>query len=207
MTLLPEFSGLNPILKKRSRQIAVVLEDIYQPHNASSILRTCDAFGIQDLYIINARNKFQFDPVKSMGMERWVDRHEYDGESATIDCLTNLKKSGYTIAATSLRPGCISLDDLAVPEKLALCFGTEEKGLSDPAHDLADLFIRIPMFGLTQSFNVSVTVALSLQKLHGSLQPKGPLPLAQPEAAALRLRWQRQLQALQDGRTDSATAL
>jgi len=187
--LLSDPGHINAVLKKRSRQIVVVLEDLYQPHNASSILRTCDAFGVQDLYIISHRNRFQFAPEKSMGMENWVNRIEFTGESATQTCLTRLKRAGYTIAATSLRPGCVLLDDLAVPGKLALCFGTEEKGLSETAHQLADIFIRIPMFGLTQSFNVSVTVALSLQKLHDSLKPNGPEPLNPEELDTLKKKW------------------
>ena len=199
----PDQDECHTILSHRSRQITIVLEDLYQPHNASSILRTCDAFGVQDLFIINVRNRFQLDPEKSAGMARWVDRHEYFGESATRNCLTELKRAGYTIAATSLRPGCISLDDLQVPEKLALCFGTEEKGLSETAHQLADTFVRIPMFGLTQSFNVSVTVALSLQKLHEALKPSGPKPLSGTEKDALRRQWQQQRQSLEPHREDS----
>lgn len=178
------------LLERRTRQVVVVLEDLYQPHNASSIIKSCDAFGIQDLYVINRRNRFQFDPAKTQGVEGWIHINEFSGDHATTTCLQQLKQAGYRIAATSLRPGCISIDELPLSGKLALCFGTEEKGLSEEAHRLADVFLRIPMYGLTQSFNVSVTVALSLQKLLSKAGPAGFHPLESAESAALQARWQ-----------------
>lgn len=181
--------NLSKTLKNRTRQIVIVLEDLYQLHNASSIIKTCDAFGIQDLYIINSRNTFEFDPEKTNGIEHLIDRHVFEGPEATKTCFQVLKGKGYKIAATSLRPGCISVDDLALDGQLALCFGTEERGLSEMAHQMADLYLRIPMYGLTQSFNVSVTVALSLQKLRQKTNGQDFAPLTHEEQADLSQKW------------------
>ena len=176
-------------LTSRTQQVVVVLEDLYQHHNASSILRTCDAFGIQEIYVINNRNCFQFDPEKSRGMERYVRRHVFEGPNATQSCFLRLKQMGYLLAATSLRPGCVTVEELPIREKLALCFGTEEKGLSEEAHRLSDCFLRIPMYGMTQSFNVSVTVALSLQALSLATGPQGFSALPPEASEMLKLEW------------------
>lgn len=179
---------LKQAASKRTNHIAVAVEDLYQPHNASSIIRSCDAFGVQNLYTINRRNLFQTDPLKSQHLEKFITRHDFFGPNATQKCFSQLKEKGYRIAATSLRPGCIELKDLPVEQPIALCFGTEEKGLSQVAHDLADDFIRIPMFGMTQSFNVSVTVALSLQILTQK-NPTGFAPLVPEETGELLDQW------------------
>ena len=129
------------------------------------------------------------------GAARWLTLHHYDepGGGNTGTCLQGLKKRGYRIWATTLREGSIPIGELPLNEKVALCFGTEERGLSEEAHRLADGFVRLPMYGFTQSFNISVSVALALFELTERLRA-GPAnwALAEEEKNALRAEWLKQ---------------
>ncbi|MFK7805965.1 MAG: TrmH family RNA methyltransferase [Anaerolineae bacterium] len=206
------YSLINKILAMRTRRITTVLENIFQPHNASAVLRSCDIFGIQDVHIIEDAYEYTVNPEVAMGASRWLTLHRYGQPeplpakgtrgmreaaearkalaTSTPDCINQLKRNGYTVVATSLRPGAVSLYDLPIDKPLALCFGTEETGLSDAAHELADVYMTIPMFGFTQSFNISVSAALSLQHLtHKLRQDTHDWQLSQAEAAEVRLDW------------------
>ncbi len=183
---------IEQVLNQRTRHLTVVLEDIYQTHNASAVVRSCECFGVQDIHIIERRNTFQFNPDVIVGAGQWVTLKRYHNQDKdnTTKCLQSLKQQGYHIAAMTLRHPSQPIQDLPLEAKLALCFGTEEQGLSDEAHDLADYFVRIPMYGFTQSFNISVTVALSLfalvPSLHASAKQTG---LTEEEKQDLRLQW------------------
>jgi tRNA (guanosine-2'-O-)-methyltransferase len=162
---------MHEVLDHRTRHVAVVLENIYQPHNAAAAVRSCECFGFQDLHIIEAKTKHVINRNVTMGGCKWVSMHHHkNDQGGTEAVLTQLKASGYRIAATSMRPGCVPLEALDLSKPVALCFGTEEKGLSEEAHELADMFVQIPSFGFTQSFNVSVSVALSLSSIRNRLE-------------------------------------
>lgn len=162
---------MHEVLKHRTRHVAVVLENVFQPHNAAAVVRSCECFGFQDLHVIEESYNHVINPDVTMGSTKWVSLyHHKKEEGGTVPVLTGLKEAGYKIAAASLRPGCVPLEELDLNEPVALCFGTEEKGLSDEAHDLADVFVRIPSYGFTQSFNVSVSVALSLTSIRRRLE-------------------------------------
>lgn len=160
----------------RTRYLTLALEDIYQSHNASAVLRTCDCFGIQDVHIIENQNKYEVNPDVALGASKWLTLHRYsDSDNNTVSCLNGLKQQGYRIFATSphhqdVTPGTIPLD-----KKIALLFGTELKGLSPVAMTMADGFVKIPMFGFTESLNISVSAAIFIQniaaRVHGSSQP------------------------------------
>ncbi len=151
------------VLEARTRHITVVLEDIYQPHNASAVLRSCDCFGVQDVHIIENKNTYTVNPQVAMGASKWLSIYKYNLKSCnTVTCLDTLKDKGYKIAAMSPSNDAMSIFDFDVSEKFALLFGTEMHGLSKQAVDNADAFVKIPMYGFTESFNISVTVALSL---------------------------------------------
>lgn len=181
------------VLAQRTRHLTVVLENIYQPHNASAVVRSCECFGVQDVHAIELDNPFT--PNKSIvrGASKWLSIHHYaqtDAGSGTAVCLQQLRRQGYRIAATTLRSGSIPIRELDVAQPVALCFGTEETGLSDEAHDLADLFVQIPMQGFTQSFNISVTAALCLYDLTTRLRPSAlPWQLTTAEKQELTLAW------------------
>ncbi|MDR4989216.1 MAG: RNA methyltransferase [Bacteroidales bacterium] len=157
---------MHQVLSRRTRHLCLVLEDIYQSHNASAVIRSCDCFGIQDVHIIENKNVYNVNPDVALGATKWLSLHKYDRqEFNTIDCILALKKKGYRIVATSPHKGECLLEELPVDNKLALMFGTELKGLTDEAVSMADAFVKIPMEGFTESFNISVSAAICLYHL------------------------------------------
>ena len=154
------------IIKNRTRHITVVLEDIYQPHNASAVLRSADLFGVQDIHIIENRNQYEVNPDVALGSSKWLTLNKYNNqEQNTVACFENLRKNGYRIVATTPHKEDVMLDELPLNQKTAVVFGTELEGLSDIALENADAFVKIPMYGFTESFNISVSAALTLFNL------------------------------------------
>lgn len=154
------------IISLRSRYMTIILEDIYQPHNASAVLRSCDCFGIQDVHIIENKNKYEVNPDVALGSAKWLTLYKYNRTASnTVPCIRNLKDKGYRIVATTPHKNDFTPDTLPLGSKFALLFGTELQGLSKEALGLADQFIRIPMFGFTESLNISVSAAILLQSL------------------------------------------
>ena len=187
---------IEDLLPLRTRNIAVVLEDVYQSHNAGAILRTCDALGIQDVHCILGRNEFEIQSKVSKGAAKWLDISYYsqepeEVESPTEYCVETLKRNGYKIIATSPH-ATTTLQELPVDQKLAFLFGTEGAGLSEEAVQLADQTIRIPMYGFVESFNVSVSVALILFDITTRLRASGlDWKLSEEEQEELKLDWLR----------------
>lgn len=158
------------VLNYRTKHISVVLEDIYQPHNASAVLRSCDIFGIQNIHVIENRNTYTINPDVALGSAKWLSLHKYKkNDNNTLTCLNNLKEEGYKIVATSPYEKYPTLDELSITQPLALVFGTELTGISDTVINNADEFVRIPMYGFTESFNISVCAALCLHTLVNKL--------------------------------------
>lgn len=152
------------ILKNRTRHITVGIENVYQSHNSSAVLRTCDCFGIQDVHIMENGNEFSVNDDVALGSAQWLSVHRYNNSTFnTPDCYQNLKDQGYKIVATTPHKNGISLEDYPVEQKTALIFGTERRGLSDYAINNADAWLNIPMYGFAESFNISVSVAICLQ--------------------------------------------
>lgn len=161
------------VLNYRTRHITIVLEDLYQPHNASAVLRSCDIFGIQDIHVIENRNAYTVARDIALGSPKWLNIQTYkNDENNTLACINKLKSKGYRIVATSPHKSGCSIEELPVDKPLALLFGTELTGISDTVREHADEFVTIPMYGFTESFNISVSAALCLysltQKLHKS---------------------------------------
>lgn len=160
------------VLVERTRYITVVLENIYQPLNASAVLRSADCFGIQDVHVIENHNDFTPDREVAMGSSRWLNIKRYnEKENNTIQCIQKLKKEGYRIVATTPHKSDINLQDFDLTKgKTALVFGTEMEGLTDIALQEADEYLKIPMYGFTESFNLSVAAAICLQHLSHKLR-------------------------------------
>lgn len=158
---------MQQVLSERTRHVTVVLEDIFQPHNASAVLRSCDLFGIQNVHIVENKYRFRSVPTVSLGSSKWLDVYKYN---TVTGCIQTLKKNGYTIIATTPQKDASVLSDISISEKTALLFGTEKDGLTQEAMDLADGFVKIPMFGFTESFNISVSVALCLYQVSHTLR-------------------------------------
>ncbi len=175
------------ILELRTNFLTVVAEDVFQMHNASAIVRSCDVFGIQQLHLIVDRFGNRIDKNIAVGAEKWVDVNSY-GSSA--ECIDYLSGQGYRIVATSPSPNAINLNSYNINEKTALFFGTEKEGLSSEVLDVADDTIQIPMVGFSESLNVSVSVAIILQVLAGKLRESTlPWGLSPEEILAKRLDW------------------
>ncbi|GJM30450.1 MAG: tRNA (guanosine(18)-2'-O)-methyltransferase [Cyclobacteriaceae bacterium] len=186
--------GIEQVLSKRTRFITVVLEDIYQSHNASAVIRSCDGFGIQDLHVIESSNEYTLNPNVAQGAYKWVDLIRYNESTGSNvkRCLDYLEGEGYVIYATSPHATDFEIDNLNLEHKAAFLFGTELSGLSEMAKSRAHHQVRIPMYGFTESYNLSVSVALCLQKVIGKLH-KSTLnwQLDDEERASIRLNWYR----------------
>lgn len=150
------------ILEKRTKYITVAIEDVFQMHNTSAVIRSCEIFGIQEAHVIEGRNAQRLDKNIAMGAEKWVDVHSYDN---TKSCIENLRQKGYKIVATTPHKNDCLLDDYKIDGKIALFFGTERDGLSKEVMEQADEFLKIPMSGFTESLNISVSAAIILQNL------------------------------------------
>lgn len=161
------YNLFNQIIKSRTKYITVLLEDIYQSHNASAVLRTCDCFGIQDVHIIENNNEYQINPDVTLGSNKWLNLHRYNKEeNNTESAIKKLKEKGYRIVATTPHTTDTPLENYDLSKgKTALLFGSELRGLSNIAIKNADEFLKIPMYGFTESFNISVSAAIILHHL------------------------------------------
>ncbi len=158
------------IILHRTRHITIVMEDIFQPHNASAVLRSCDCFGIQDVHIIENKNPFEVNPDVALGSAKWLNLIKYNKTAHnTTECLSGLKEKGYRIIATTPHKDDFTPENFPLDNKFALVFGTELEGLTDHALSMADMFIQIPMYGFTESLNISVSAAIMVHTLTGRL--------------------------------------
>lgn len=180
------------VLEDRTRYITIALEDIYQPQNASAVLRTCDCLGIQDVHIIEKRNEYRTDPEVALGSSKWLNLITYPRTgNPSADAISALKSSGYRIIATTPHANDQLLDEIDLNKgKIALFFGTELTGLSEEVIDLADEYVRIPMYGFTESYNISVSAAITLHHLTHKLRASDlPWKLSESEKSAIKLDW------------------
>jgi tRNA (guanosine-2'-O-)-methyltransferase len=147
------------VLSERTKHFTVATEDVYQLHNTSAVIRTCDVFGIQEVNIIEELNSKQIDKEIAMGAQKWVDLNRF---ISLEDCVVNLKAKGYKIIATTPHVGDCQLHKFDVSKKSCFFFGRETEGLSQEVMDVADGFLKIPMVGFTESLNISVSAAIIL---------------------------------------------
>jgi len=183
----------NALLGLRTRYITVVLEDIFQAHNASAVLRSCECFGIQDVHIIENNNEYRINPEITLGSQKWINLFTYNQEAQnTPAAIHHLKNSGYRIVATTPHKKDCTLEEFDLHKgKFALVFGSELKGLSPLAMQLADEFVKIPMVGFTESLNISVTAAIFIHHLSGKLRSNTGIlwQLTHEEKQQILLAW------------------
>ncbi len=159
------------IIDVRTRYITVVLEDIFQPHNASAVIRTCELMGIQDLHITENRNSYELNKDIVVGADKWINLYKFnENANNTLQCYKELKRKGYRIVATSPHKNDILITHLPLEQKTALVLGNEGDGLSETALEHADAFVKIPMYGFTESYNISVSAAICLYELTGRMR-------------------------------------
>lgn len=186
---------MDQVLAKRTRHLTVVLEDIFKPHNASAVIRTCDCFGLQDIHIMEKTDQYKVNPFVTRGASQWVDLHKYyQPNSNSVDtCFAALRQQGYKIYGTSPAPTSISIHDLQPTDKLALVFGNEHEGISDEVKTKADGLVYIPMLGFTDSFNISVAASIFLYELVKKAEAMH-IPdfyLSEEERNILKMKWYR----------------
>nr|WP_317165744.1 RNA methyltransferase [Wenyingzhuangia aestuarii] len=161
------------VLENRTRHFTVVLEDLYQKHNWSAVVRSCDVFGVQDIYTIENKYSAYISNGVGKGAQKWVDFHRFKArENNTQDCVDALKAKGYQIIVTTPHEDSSFVSDFDITKKSAFVFGVEGAGASDLIMSKADGYLKIPMYGFTESLNVSVAAAITLQnttdRLHKS---------------------------------------
>lgn len=162
---------LHKNIEHRTRHLTVLLENINKPQNASAILRTCDCMGIQDVHI--SASSVEYSPNKRIvrGADKWLTMHSYQHKHSTKTAIQALQEKGYRVLAACPHKTAHRIDQVDVEQsKVALLFGTEREGISQEAEAYADGFVYIPMYGFSESYNVSVTVALALQTLRNKLE-------------------------------------
>ncbi len=181
------------VIKYRTRHITVVLEDVFQSHNASAVLRSCDLTGIQDIHAIENRNEYDINKEIDMGSSKWLNLYRYNKKKHnTLETFEKLRSKGYRIVATTPHTNDQTLETLPIDKKFALVFGTELNGLTDVAIENADEYLRIPMYGFTESYNISVSAALSLFTLTERMRKSSiNWELTPEEKEDILLEWSR----------------
>jgi len=174
----------------KTNYFTFVLENIYQQHNASAIIRTCESLGVQKIHIVEKNKQYNVQRDIARGAARWIDIHNHNGNEHIESCLRNLKNKGYKIVATlpqdnSYTPATIPLD-----QKIAIVLGNEGDGVSSKVKQHADYYLHIPMFGFTQSFNVSVAAAICMYEIRQRIEnSKINWKLSEQELIALKIEW------------------
>ena len=175
------------ILNERTDYITVAVEDVFQMHNTSAVVRSCESFGVQTAHLIEGKYGQRLDEEIAMGAQKWVDIKRYKDSKAVID---SLRGQGYKIVATSPHADSSLLQNFEINSKTALFFGTENKGLSDYVLENADSHLKIPMVGFTESLNISVSAAIILQHLTTKLKASDiDWRLTEEEKLERRLDW------------------
>ena len=187
------FEQLAPL---RTRHIAVVLEDIYQSHNAAAVLRSCDCFGVQDVHVVEKNNAFNPAGDVAVGSSKWVDYYRH---ASISDTYKHLHSKGYRIVATLPHENDQMITDLDISQPVALVFGTELTGLTQEAIAGADAYVKVPMYGFTESFNISVCAALSLFCLTERMRASSNIPWQLSDDSQLDLKLHWAAQTIRDG--------
>ncbi|MFL9829266.1 RNA methyltransferase [Flavobacterium sp. ST-87] len=177
------------VLQNRTKHFTVAVEDVYQLHNTSAVMRSCEVFGIQELNVIEERFGKRIDKQIAMGAQKWVDINRHDSVS---NCISTLKEQGYQIIATTPHEKDCTLEKFDISKPSALFFGTEKEGLSEEVMQNADSFLKIPMVGFTESLNISVSAAIIIQDLTNRLRRSDiDWKLTDAEILEKRLDWAR----------------
>ena len=175
------------IIANRTNHFTVAIEDVFQMHNTSAVIRSCEVFGVQQAHLIEQRFGKRLDAKIAMGAQKWVDTFRYEN---TQNCIDSLREKGYQIVATTPHNDAFLLSDFDISKKSAFFFGTEKAGLSKLVLDQADTYLKIPMVGFTESLNISVCAAIILQQLTEKLRKSDVAwQLTEDEKKTIRIEW------------------
>ena len=175
------------VLDQRTNHFTVAVEDVFQMHNTSAVMRSCEVFGVQNLHVIEEKYAKTIDRQIAMGAQKWVDITSYDNSK---NCIASLKEKGYQIIATTPHANDNLIHEFDITKPAALFFGTEKEGLSQEIIDQADDYLKIPMVGFTESLNISVSAAITLQNLTNRLRLSSiEWELSEDEKLEKRIDW------------------
>jgi len=179
------------IAAQRTDYINVVIENLHKEHNASAVLRTCDCYGIKKLHVIENENQYKVNKDIALGAGKWVEVETHTlGDPPALQCIKTLKNRGYKIIATTPHTNEYDIYNLPINQPMAFFFGTEFSGLSDEVLDHCDMRVKVPMYGFTESFNISVSAAILLSALRNRLNNSGyNWRLSKKEQTILKIEW------------------
>lgn len=193
--MLPQrFDIIQKIVKNRTNYLTVCLENIFHGQNASAIIRSCEAFGIQNIHVIEERCHFRPNVEIVKGADKWLDIHRHNENDASEHLIKNLKAEGYRIVATSPHIDGVTADEYDLSKgKTAIFLGTEKQGISKTVMENADDFIRVDMHGFVESLNVSVCGAIILSSLTSQLRHRTDIEwqLTDEEQLVMLNRWMK----------------
>lgn len=177
----------NKVIDQRTNHFTVATEDVYQLHNTSAVIRSCDVFGVQNIHVIEERNRKKIDREIAMGAQKWVSLNRHH---SSAECIAHLKENGYQIVATIPHGKAVNLADFDISKPSAIFFGTEKDGLSQEVISEADAYLKIPMMGFTDSLNISVSAAIILQHVTQKLKQSNiDWELSEIEKNTLKFEW------------------
>jgi len=181
--------GFLKVLQNRTKHFTIAMEDVYQLHNTSAVMRSCEVFGIQELNVIEQKFGKRIDTEIAMGAQKWVDVNRFN---TVQSCIDEMRAKGYQIIATTPHNDSCMLHEFNISKRSAIFFGTEKNGLSEDVINQADGFIKIPMVGYTESLNISVSAAIIIQDITTRLRQSGiKWQLKEEEILEKRLDWTR----------------
>jgi tRNA (guanosine-2'-O-)-methyltransferase len=155
------------VLKNRTNHFTIAMEDVFQLHNTSAVMRSCEVFGIQELNVVEQKFGKRIDTEIAMGAQKWVDINRFNSMQ---NCIDSLRDKGYQIIATTPHNDSCLLHEFDITKRSAFFFGTEKEGLSQEVLDQADGFLKIPMVGFSESLNISVSAAIIIQDITNRLR-------------------------------------
>ena len=181
--------GFLRVLKNRTKHFTIAMEDVYQLHNTSAVMRSCEVFGVQELNVIEQKFGKRIDSEIAMGAQKWVDVNRFNNVQSCIDAK---RAQGYQIIATTPHNDSCMLHEFDISKPSAIFFGTEKNGLSEEVIEQADGFLKIPMVGYTESLNISVSAAIIIQDITTRLRQSNiNWQLTEEEVLEKRLDWTR----------------
>jgi len=182
---------IDKVLAERTRYLTVVMEDFYHSQNASAVMRTCDCFGVQDVYITQRLHDYNVNPNVVRGASKWLSLNMFEREEqSTEKCFNSLKSKNYRLVGTTPDRDSASIKELNINQPIAFVFGTEKQGMSNYAKEHVDELVHVPMYGFTESFNVSVSAALILNELVDRIKRESvDWALSAEEKLDLKFEW------------------
>ena len=183
---------LQEVVVRRTRHLTVVMEDLWDVHNISAVLRSCDAFGLQDAHVVQSYNKFSTTHKITRGADKWLTLHPHTQAEPHAACISQLRASGYQIVATTLDPSAHTPATLPLEKPTAIVFGNEHSGVSQMMFDEADTTLTIPMYGFSESLNISAAAAICLSSLSDRLREEtDQWKVSHKEISDLYFEWVR----------------